>query len=116
MMELIDKEDHDRKRAPQVISVMTKIDNISKVHSRLGREHTNIERTCSWDTSLKRVEQIANELLKLVEEYHTQSKTIPKQSTYAKHSPELFTSNDEGYLDVNVPDVRSKKDRQHKQF
>ena len=116
MMEEAKKIIDGRKKTPQVISVMTKIDNISEVRSRLGREHTNTERTCSWDTGLKRVEQIANELLKLVEEYHTQLKSIPKQSTYAKQSPELFTSDDEDYIDVNVPDVRSKKDRRHKQF
>ena len=116
VMEEAKKIINGKKKAPQVISVMTKIDNISEVRSRLGREHTNTERTCSWDTGLKRVEQIANELLKLVEEYHTQLKIIPKQSSYAKQSPELFTSDDEDYLDVNVPDVRSKKDKRHKQF
>ena len=116
VMEEAKKIINGRKKVPQVIPLMTKIDSISEVRSRLGREHTNTESACSWVTGLKRVEQIANELLKLVEEYHDQLKTIPKQSSYANHGLELFNSDDEDYLDVDVLDVRSQKDKRHKQF
>ena len=116
VMEEAKKIINGKKKAPQVITLMTKIDNIGEVRSRLGREHSNTESTCSWAVGLKRVEQIANELLKLVDEYHNQLKTIPKQSSYTRQGPELFVSDDEDYLDVDVPDVKSKKDKRHKQF
>ena len=105
-----------RKKVPQVISLITKIDSISEVRSRLGREHSNTESTCSWSSGLKKVEQIASELLRLVDEYHAQLRSIPKQTSYVKQGPELFVSDDEDYLDVDVPDVRSKKDKRHKQL
>lgn len=112
MMEEAKKIINGRKKAPQLIPLMTKIDNISELRNKLGREHTNTESTCSWASGLKGVEQIANELAKLIDEYYDQMKTIPKQTSY-----ELFTSDDdEDYLDVDVPDVRSKKDKRHKQF
>jgi len=116
MMEEAKKIINGRKKAPQVISIISKIDNISELRNKLGREHTNTETTCLWVNGLKRVEQIANELAKLIDEYYDQLKTIPKQTSYAKQQ-EFFTSDDdEDYLDVDVPDVRSKKDKRHKQF
>ena len=114
VMEEAKKIINSRKKAPQVISLMTKIDNINEVRDRLGREHTYTESSCLWDSGLSRVEQTANELHKLVDEYNNQLKTIPKQTSYTKQ--EKFISDDEDYLDVVVPDVRSKKDKRHKQF
>jgi len=106
-----------KKKAPQVITLQAKIDNISDVRSKLGRAHTSTESSNAWADGMKRVEVIANELTKLVDDYHNHLKAIPKQAGYGVVKHDVFVSDDdEDYLDVDVPNAKSKREKRHKQF
>lgn len=109
---------NNRKKAPQVITLQAKIDNISDIRSKLGRAHTSTESSNSWADGMKRVEMIANELMKLVDDYHHHLKAIPKQPVFAaaKHDVFVMSDDDEDYLDVDVPDAKSQREKRHKQY